>query len=980
MQPGMDDDRGDGAPPAQAKQDWISWLLSRIAYRAALHPRRTLAVACILTAVAAWLAVTRLEFRTSRLDLLSDSSGYNQRWLTYLDRFGHDDDAVIVVSHTEPAQVAAVLTAVGQRLEADSRLSGVLYRKSVGAVAEKALHLMPARELEQLDQLLQACVGMLRSSQSSSMNSAVQFASAQHAAGQSASSFGDAAAFGEADDGLVASAEAALGQAAAAMNQQLSSAIAQAQNGLDQLQRTVPQEGPLLLEDEGRLGICLIRLPHVDAKPREAKALLDCLHGHLRTLRSEHAGVDIWLTGMPVLEWDESQSSQRDMQNATLLSLVGVALIIVFGFGSWRMPCVAVLCLAMGLVWTVGLAAIFIGHLNLFSVAFGAIIAGLGIDYAIHLLSRLNENPANISTEELPLALADAVGHCGKGILTGSVTTAAAFGVAMLTPFRGMTELGTICALGTLSCMVATIWILPALLMWQAKVRLPAIWNRSARAESSAIVGGAVGLVGENSGLLVRFRRYTNRLVEATNGVVLRQRSWVVIGMCAVTALAMMQAGRLRYDHNLLNLQADGLPSVHAELELTRRSGQSAWFAISLAHSPQQARALHEQLSKLPSVARVEEIGSVIASAATHPYKSELVTECRIHAEQLAQQLAVSRAQAMPVAAPHASSLVHMASHTATSHVEPTGAAPPVVMPMQQLAESVQRMAASDSPTLEDFPKPVRDRMASHDGETFLLRIFARENLWQRENLGEFVKELESVDPRVTGHPIQTWYASGELENSYYQAGIYALLAVAALLMMDFGSIRLVILAMVPVCLSLMQLCGLLVWLDIPFNAANMIVLPLIIGIGIDDGVHIMHEYSMRGAKTFTLSTNTTLAILLTSLTTMVGFGSMGVADHRGLQSLGIVLLVGVGLCLLNSCFTLPAVLSYLGPQDTDLEPEAAPVESRSNAARRTNTSPKAPAAQPVVATETGTLAGCSVLLRDVPIVMSLPAYPDVHC
>ncbi|MGN6546398.1 MAG: hypothetical protein ACTHK7_15195, partial [Aureliella sp.] len=268
MQPGTDDDRGDGAPPAHAKQDWISWLLSRIAYGAALRPGPTLAVALALTAAAAWLALTKLEFHTSRLDLLSDSAGYNQRWLSYLDRFGHEDDAVVVVSNSDPARVAKVLAAVGQRLESDSRLSGVLYRKSVGGVADKALHLMPARELEQLDQLLQACAGMLNSSHSD-QTGGVQLASAQFAAAQQV----------PADSGLIASAEQALaGAAATTMNQQLTSAIAQAQSGLDQLQQTVPKEGPLLLEDEGRLGICLVRLPHLDDKPLEAAALFECLN------------------------------------------------------------------------------------------------------------------------------------------------------------------------------------------------------------------------------------------------------------------------------------------------------------------------------------------------------------------------------------------------------------------------------------------------------------------------------------------------------------------------------------------------------------------------------------------------------------------------------------------------------------------------------------------------------------------------------
>ncbi|MGN6136125.1 MAG: MMPL family transporter [Aureliella sp.] len=1002
-----------GHQSAAAGRDWISRLLSNIAYRAALRPKRTLVAALALTAVAACLAVTRLEFRTSRLDLLSDSAGYNQRWLDYLAKFGHDDDAVVVVSHSDPERVAEVLTSVGRRLESEPLLSGVLYRKSVGQVADKALHLMPATELEQLDQLLLACLGLL--SPGAHVPATLARAQASPAGADVALQMGSL----QAGSRHAASYEAATAQAGASVAaalQPLAEAIAQAQMGLQRLREAVPKEGPLLLEDQGKLGICLVRLPHVDDEPVEAQNLLACLHGHLDALRSQSGDADIWLTGMPVLEWDESQSSQRDMQNATLLSLVGVAVIFVFGFGSWRMPCAAVVCLAIGLIWTVGLTTLCIGHLNLFSVAFGAIIAGLGIDYAIHLLTRLQTDGQGIGSDDLPQTLAAAVGHCGKGVLTGAVTTAAAFAAAMLTPFRGMTELGQICAMGTLACMAVTIWVLPALLAWQA-----AAWPTSRQGSSSTATepSQTAAPSAHRGGWAAAFHASAIAWLSAVNALVERQRLLVLAGVSAATVCGALQVGRLHYDHNLLNLQADDVPSVHAERELTRRSGQSAWFAISLANSPQQALAMHQRLASLPSVARVEEVGSVIASAQMHPHTSGLVSNCRAHADQLVRQLAY---QSTPPLAAAADGLVHTASHSVPVDAAadrdlisgltagPMGLAalqPNIAAQMQLLAESVSGMSAPQAPTLADFPAPVRERMASQDGQTFLLRVFARENLWQRENLGQFVRELESIDPRVTGHPIQTWYASGELENSYYQAGIYALLAVAALLMIDFGSVRLVLLAMVPVGLSALQLCGLMVWLDMPFNAANMIVLPLILGIGVDDGVHIVHDFHARRTGRYRISASTTLAVLLTSLTTMVGFGSMGIADHRGLQSLGIVLLLGVGLCLLNSWFTLPALLSTLGHR---LALATADATAGSAANHHQAHSPLTGAGQssqlacdglecdpleydqleydpsessefaagPLRAREPAAARGSGLLpLKDIPIVLSLPDYPE---
>lgn len=896
--------------------DPLSRFLSWITYNAATHPKQTLSVAGLITLAAIILAATGLDFRTSRLDLLSASAGYNQRWLAYLDKFGREDDAVVIVSHSDPAEVSRVLSAIGSRLQADEQLHGVLFRQSYGQAAEKSLGLMPPSQLQQLDQLLVGCL-------------------------QAFGSHGAPA--------NVQSAESNL----ASRQQSLASGLTTAQLGLDQLKQSIPREGPLLLEDEGRLGLCLLRLPHLDDEPQLAGQQLRRITSHIDAMRQTHPHVEFGLTGMPVLEWDESQSSQNDMQKATLLSLVGVAVIFVFGFGSWRMPCAAVFCLAIGLTWTLGLATLLVGHLNLFSVAFGAIIAGLGIDYAIHLLARLhtqdrepvtNEQRLDdfdrpqLSAEELPRALARAVAHCGKGIFTGAVTTAAAFAVAVLTPFRGMTELGVICAAGTMACMAVTIWILPAVLSLQAT------WLSSSKSHTPA-----------RTNRLAKLHQKMMQSLQWSNASNIQWRVPVLLSTLFVTVLSGMQMGRLRYDHNLLNLQAAKAPSVKAEHELTSRSQHSAWFAVSMAKSPAHAQALRERFQKLSTVARVEEVGSLMASSG-QAATLELVSACRTHAAQVIERLTTMAAQQLAAGSPPVSSLQMVLP---ASYSTAPGLDPQVTSQLQLLAQTIHEMSVPPTLTAEDFPESLRSRMISQDGQTYLVRIYAKQDLWQRENLAQFVKEIEAVDPRVTGHPIQTWYASGELENSYYQAGIYALTAVIALLMIDLGSVRLVALALVPVGISAIQLCGWMIAWNIPFNAANMIALPLIIGIGIDDGVHIMHDFAHRGARAFRLSASTTLAVILTSLTTMVGFGSMAIADHRGLYSLGIVLMTGVGLCLWHSWFTLPAFLSFLGPV---LQKEGRGEQPEPHAERDEEIEDATP-----------------LLLRDIPVVLSLPDYPELR-
>jgi len=174
----------------------------------------------------------------------------------------------------------------------------------------------------------------------------------------------------------------------------------------------------------------------------------------------------------------------------------------------------------------------------------------------------------------------------------------------------------------------------------------------------------------------------------------------------------------------------------------------------------------------------------------------------------------------------------------------------------------------------------------------------------------QFVADVRSVDPRATGNPLQTYEASRQMKRSYVQAAWYALAAILLVLYLDFRTIRHTMLAMLPVGLGMLQLFGILGILEIAINPANMIVLPLILGIGIDDGVHVVHDFRRRSGA-YRMSPSTASAVLITSLTTMVGFGSLMIASHQGLQSLGRVLTIGVSCCLFTSLVMLPALLAW---------------------------------------------------------------------
>lgn len=855
-------------PQIDNRSRLAKWL-GRWARRSSEKPLPVLVVSLFITLVCIWLATTQLSFRTSRLDLLSPTSNYNQRWLRYLDKFGREDDAVFVVLGDNPEHVAAALRVLGPRLSRDQRLPNVLYERHLGTLTSKAMYLLPTPFITNVAQLLSNCGEFFHALDDHRSAASLTLPESSNAPGSPSSVV-------TANAPTVASS--------------LLAGLHHAQFGLQQLASRFPRFGELILEDHGKMGLCLVRMPHPDDDPHRSLEILNSLTDHLGKIRREFPQVEFGLTGMPVLEWDESLASQLDMQRATYFSLAGVAIVFVIGFGSWRLPLCAIVCLAISLIWTVGLAALVLGHLNLFSIAFGAILAGLGIDYAIHVLTRFQSLVHEDATISLPQAFETSIAHCGCGIVSGALTTAVAFIAAVFTPFRGIAELGIITAIGVIVCMAVTLIVLPAIVGWQSSQFLAS--KKGLRSHWLTVSSGP---------------RWLSQSMSTVNWLAIASPRTSLFACGVFTIACGWFARSTFYDHNLLNLQAADAKSVQVEHELIRRSGPSTWFAVSVADSPRQARMLRERFLKLPTVARVEEVGSLVEVPMDLSTRAQLVEYCRTTADALASH---SQLAAFTSAEKQRTNFaVTPATYAANSlgHFFPAE----MFSSLNSLSQSITQMSVGAPPQITDLPEPVQSRMVSHDHSAFLLRIFAKDDIWQRENLELFVRELERVDPKVTGHPVQTYYASAELQNSYLHAGLYALLLVLALLMLDLGSVRLVLIAMIPVMLSGLQLLGILGWLGIPFNAANMIVLPLIIGIGIDDGIHIVHEFK-RASPRFQLSSASSASILLTSATTMIGFGCIAFSDHRGLQSLGIVLVLGVGLCLVNSLLVLPPVLVFV--------------------------------------------------------------------
>jgi uncharacterized protein len=132
------------------------------------------------------------------------------------------------------------------------------------------------------------------------------------------------------------------------------------------------------------------------------------------------------------------------------------------------------------------------------------------------------------------------------------------------------------------------------------------------------------------------------------------------------------------------------------------------------------------------------------------------------------------------------------------------------------------------------------------------------------------------------------------------------------MVVIHFRSLIAMVLALIPVGLGTLWLAGLMGWLQIPFNPANIMTLPLVIGIGVTNGIHILNRYAEERTPGI-LARSTGKAVLVSALTAIAGFGSLVLAKHRGIHSLGMIMSIGIATCMVAALTFLPALLNMLG-------------------------------------------------------------------
>jgi predicted RND superfamily exporter protein len=240
----------------------------------------------------------------------------------------------------------------------------------------------------------------------------------------------------------------------------------------------------------------------------------------------------------------------------------------------------------------------------------------------------------------------------------------------------------------------------------------------------------------------------------------------------------------------------------------------------------------------------------------------------------------------------------------------------------------LQRNLNPTAVTLTDVPEELRRKFIGKSSH-FLIQVHPRVNIWEKEGARQFVSELRTVDPDVTGPPIITYEATVLMERAYLQGTLYAFVLVSALSLLMLWRLPESLLALLPLVLALAWTIGLMHLFGIRFNLANIWGLPMILGISAEFGLNVMFRYiEGRAYGGPMLARSTVLGVVLNGLTTIVGFGSLLIAAHRGIFSLGLLLTIGCACGLVASLIVLPVVLRLITPTSAPMtrelpEPEA---------------------------------------------------------
>jgi hopanoid biosynthesis associated RND transporter like protein HpnN len=624
------------------------------------------------------------------------------------------------------------------------------------------------------------------------------------------------------------------------------------------------------------------------------QAIRDAANG-LEFVKSGDARVRI--TGQVALADDEFSTVAQGAVTGLIGSILLITLWLFLAVRSWRLIVPILLTLVLGLVYTVTFAALAVGTLNLVSVGFGILFVGIAVDFAIQFCVRYREFRYEMPNEQGALRQ---TGRCvGRQILVAAAATSAGFLAFVPTQFRGVAELGLIAGVGMIIAFLCTLIFLPALI---------ALFRpRGEMAE--------VGF----------------RWAVPLDAKVRRWRLPMLAGFAFLAVLGAVLVPRLTFDSDPLHTKDASTEAMRTLHDLMDSPVTNPFTIDVLARNPADAAAMADKLGKLPLVAGVVSINSFMPDHQRE--KLALISDAN---DLLGPTLVAEKT--VGAVNPDA---IRLAAKTALPQIEKALPSLPADHPLAEIADDLRRLSvAPDSTVLDvdraltrflpaqldqlrtllsaapvsqsDIPQEISRDWLLPDGRA-RLQVLSKPEAQSSAGLRQFVDQVTAVEPAAGGAAVSIVSTSATITGAFRSAALTALVAIALILAVALRRLLDLALVMAPLLLSALMTVLLAVLLPLPLNYANIIALPLLLGVGVSFNIYFVMNW--RAGETSVLGSATARAILFSALTTGTAFGSLALSAHPGTASMGTLLLISLGCTLVASLAFIPALLASVRPQ-----------------------------------------------------------------
>ncbi len=902
------------------------------------RPYLVLLCALALSITSIFYTKARLEFHTGQDDLITPNSRASRDYLDYTREFPDLDGLVIVVrAAPDPARAEHFADALAARLNAHrANVKTVFYKIDAGAFADRAMLYMTSADLDALAQKLRTAFPMLGGYAAdpslagffAMVNAGIdrqmqaqlpaQMQSQMHSRTPTAMRAGGrrmrraaSAARPNTPPGVSAASSVPAAPAAfdlGAIDTVLDGMLADTggakyvspwQSMMQADEQDSAQGHGYLVSDNGKY--LLLQVAPGDGV-RDGPDPTEAIESDLNAVRAAFPGVMAGMTGSPALAHAEETTTAHDIALASLIAIVSNVLLLVIPFTAVVEPLFAVLALLAGVAWSFGFTTLAIGHLNLLSAVFTSVLAGIGINFPIHLMARYDEARRQGSTSAQAVELA--VINTGTGVFASACIMALAFLTPVFTDFRGIAELGIVSAAGLFLCLVSALLVFPALVVLRDHYRPARTRPQLAPQTRASILEAAF-----------------------------RHPALIVVGAVALTAGLLLLTNRVHFDQNLLKLQAEQTEAVRFENLLLKDSGRSSWFAVSLAPSMEAGERRAAAFRKLPVVSDVEAISTYIPEDQAAKLKTLRALSAMLapiemaplhhagDAARLARELGQLAGRLTQMGSADTSGATAKTAALAETALDRLKSDPAAFAGYEGSINADLRARLGELKhglkpgvvTTANLPKVVRDRFIGKSGR-FLVQIYPRGDVWEDAALSRFISVLKTVDEDVTGPPVQTYNIATVMRRGYEHAAVMALIAVFIFVFADFRNLRDTALATVPLLFGGAWLLEAMGWMGWEFNLANLFAVPILIGTGVDNGVNMLYRWrEERDKSALILSKAVGKSVTISSLTTIAGFAALIPAAHRGISSLGWVLSLGVTLILVATLVVLPAMFELVG-------------------------------------------------------------------